>query len=639
MYVRSKNCTAVALALGALSFTASAIDPIPIPTPVFWTWGEPTIWDPVDHLTHIIPMVKVYTVTGAAPGTYQDPDDIALDTKDLIEELGLETGPICILLKALGNGDAGPYDAGPPETGNKNQNAAALFNHWCDALPDEDNEETDGQGDCRFPDDGEICSHWWYTPWMSSGVDELEDWMVGTPGFLPTFQSYVSAEDIVPPVRFHFDTEKWPLARGTYSGMAAFIECQNEDRWGTSGTQGETVCGYGDDMYGLFDIYDWSSDDEWEFDGEDVDDFDDSKGWDADENKPWVNWYQSLLFGTCDAAMEEGIYEYIWGMRTASAYPWEDVMVSNYLSSVRVTYPRHYTHRKSWGADDFFKLRWEGKADLQAPVFYQAAEEHDPGHTESVWETTMRVHRDNLDAIIGSLGGSDASEITPWIPNISVTLEGHEVDKDDMRELLTMLRGRKVQEYIVWQNDQVGGDGVDTDDWNALKDVINQVWMYQISSASATTGTSGDDEDDMEFASDDLSFDATSALIVLGTSRVIVDVVFDDNQDYDEADPPGDSSLKIRIEGLIESAHTDSVTFDVDIWNNEDAGSWESVLDAGDLGDTTEVFYLDVDDDNNTDFISDADEVKIRITAEYSYLGQTSFTLKLDEVSLAEAGD
>lgn len=630
MYVRLATCAVAALSLGVL--TAST--PGDTPDPVFWTMSAPE--GDADGHGNVIEMIVVsctgteYQGYPARSGT--DVADLVCDIIDPDGGTALSAGEICILLKKLGMGDG--------DSTSKYVNAPALFAHWCDALPDEDNPETDSYGDCLYPDDGEICAHWWKTPWMSNGIGEhvtpaSDGWMDAFVAQYLARQNEEGAE-IADPTRFHFDSERSSGPNALCdSSRDAFAACQLDDRWGDEYDDGETVPGQGSDMYGLFDDHDWASDPEWDIDGYDVINFSSGSSWAAATNKPWANWYESLCWDMCDAAMEAACYTPIhnsWGT---------GVLCSNFKTSVRVDEDNEY-HDVSWhgGSDWGFVRPWCENADTQAPPLYPPWVNHLEGSEDiniaaDRWAATMRLHRANIDALINSLTGGDTpDEITPWLQNVGESIEVrrnpssiyHTVTKDEMREMLSMLRVRQLNEFLVW------GDGSESQ-WDDFADVIDQVWMWDIDSATVVSGilTSFDESyDDMQYANDGESYDISS-VDSSGFDIAYFDLEFDTTW----AGAMEDDFL-ITVEARLGSGSTaTSVPMTVSIYDND--YSWDPLGIVGNVttGDM-QAFKVTADSLNGT-YINGSDIVNLRVGC--LDVNGDQFTLEVDSVAIAEASD
>lgn len=598
------------------------------PDPVFWTY---TYLDgsAVGH-AHIIRMVRSGTLDWQTY-EYRSPGEVALEVAARItgDESGWDAydeGEVCILLQSIGEGDGNPSS--------NDVEATALFSHWCDSLPDDDNPFIDEEGECLYTPSRpqHICDRWWLTHWMSGGDDETSEWM---DTFCEDLKDELDSSEAPYPSRFHFDSESPLLWDDTGAGNAfrdAFYACTQDDRWDGS------YLGNSGYVYGFDALYeDTHLDDLWgDADSAGfgyVTGWDPGEDWDDEDNQPWVNWYHSTYHQAMDGAMEAACYDAIYDELGTN------VFCSNFKTSCRISSDYNYLPAGAWGAEDWSNLHWQGSGDLQAPVLYgvdtayceQACSAGTSGH----WEATIGVHRHNIDALIDTLldesVSADVTEITPWIMAVGLTHRGITMTQDRMRELLAMLRVRKLCEFILlcYNMDP-------QEDWGPQVDATDQAWMYDLDSCSIVTGTpvSLQPCSNLEFASDRLSFDVDSAS-VFPLALATVEITFDDNPDYGIGDdPPAEADVHVMIEAVLdEGSDFDEVTFDVEIYDN-DAPGWELILDGATLGKTAAVFYLFADEDDG-DYINGNDEVLIRVKAYgTTYIGD-EFTLSIDSVSIA----
>lgn len=639
MHRRLWICAAAAIALSVMSDRVLA----DTPDPVFWTFNLPLPAEDFDH-EHIIMMIKpkVVDLTSPKPWPARTPEEVAIEVARRINGIGYpcvhEEGEICILLQYFGQGDGQPYygEANTDE-GNLNENAPALFRHWCDGLKDDQNPAMNPSPhfliECPEETDDLGVDKWWITPWFNEGIAESGAWLDEFISWYKVFQDPDHPDNpdkyaLPDPTRFHFDTENDVKPVGNEKEYA---ELPIDSRW--SDDYRGRVAGFPADLDTMSELYDQAAeDDQWKVGGKYVKDFNPDFKWCDESNLAWTNWYNHVCYTALDAAMKEACYDRIHADSTG----WDDaVLCSNYLTSCRVD--PQYTYRWVFGSssDGWWHHHWRGSADLQAPVFY-IVDSHHQRDGESRWAATMRVHRENLHALVHSLDDDDSpDEIVPWISNVGESYDDQLMEPGMAREMLVMLRSRGLREIILFNGDYSNTE----ENWAAMADVVDQVWTYDLRDAVVLTGTTNDDVETLLLADDRRTLDIEAKVIDPFTTLAVAEVTFGDNPAYDEADPPDDGSIRILIEGNIDSDNTASVGFKVEIWNNHAyPGSWRAVLADGAIGRTSEVFYLlgqDDGDPDESDYISDDGQVRLRITARHISTLATPFTLKLDVVAIA----
>jgi hypothetical protein len=430
------------------------------PDPVFWTFDRPQ--GRAGEHGHIIEMVVVPTLRPTQGYAPVNPLEAADSAVKRIRNRGLRSSEICILMLWLGMGDGVP--------GNKLQRGTALFRHWCDGLPRPPWNQACVQGE-PVPIDS-----WWATPWMSSGVRQTRQYVADFIAEYQYNQDRRNTGDPVPdPARFHFDTERRIFAISGES-MRAFEHLVHDARW-----ESEELFGY-EGAVTMADL--WRVAEE---NGVRMPDLTEGKNWAHHANHDWVNWYECICLTVADGAMKAACYDPIHRA-------WPTARCSNYGTSLRIKPP--YVHRAElgWSAAGWWNVRWQGAGDLQAVVLYPPESAHQR-RGETFWQATMRLHRQNVDVLIKSLDdGRDPGEITPWLYNIGEVKNTkrlgpdrwatHRVSKADMRQMLAMLRGRRIREFIIW-NDK----GPTERDWDDLADVIDQVWLYDPVEHAVVLGT------------------------------------------------------------------------------------------------------------------------------------------------------
>lgn len=643
------------------------------PDPVFWCWNLP-LGDAASN-DHFIKMITIDTNEKPfVDGAYRElwvPEDAAFVAAYRIDDYDLDTGEIAIFLKDIGNSNGDNLD---PPSGYYNRQPA-LVSHWCDALADTNNPQVDDQGECLYDPNATLeIDAWWITPWFSHGIHSGTDapndppdsetvecdlstlqWMVGWTenevaydGFIDEYANFYDPEQEIStppdPTRFIFDIEKLPSTMHE-AGVEAFLAAMDDDRWGTSSTSGEEVPGHGgDDMYTL-----------WSERPRDVDEPSlVGKDWDDEDNQPFLNWYERILYRALEASFEEALFDPI-------ADEWSSCKASNYRTSVRIDSDYTYKHGGWAAAQDWWDVYWQGYGDMQSPVMYQVTYAHLPipewpcsfgSYGVAVyWDTSLAIHRENMTSIIKSLDQGDSpSEIMPWITligqkmNIGDYEEGdcdpnpdppgldfddeigkakYEITKDDIRRLLTMLRARTVQEFIIWN----GTDANTSTNWSAMNDVFEQVWMYDVDSYTVIDGTSSlpPNTTPLHYALEDtLEIDSEYNWPY---NEVRMEVTFE-NLEY-----PGTftDDFYVSVEVQVDVASTPTwVPIALSIYDYN-SSSWDSVdsqtVHEGAMSNIS--FTIDGD---NGQYIS-GDEVKIRL---WSYSGYSSFTIDYDSVHLVE---
>jgi hypothetical protein len=207
---------------------------------------------------------------------------------------------------------------------------------------------------------------------------------------------------------------------------------------------------------------------------------------DHPSNRPWSIWWDAVTREATDGALHEVFYSRV---RTA----WPLSRCSEFAQTLRLdggSEPdggiRDYVDFEWWNRG-WMRSAWTGRGDLQAPAIYVFGETFlDPA--AGVWRENMRLHRANVDACLHSYGGVDPSTVTPWVtmPRIPLPfgLDGSNraVSDDEFLEIAAMLRGRGIDEFMLWP----GGDEAT---WDATHRGIRAAWDVAITSATVTAGT------------------------------------------------------------------------------------------------------------------------------------------------------
>lgn len=344
--------------------------------------------------------------------------------------------------------------------------------------------------------------------WKGAGIAETREW------FEDFAQAYVSDPTLPRPSRFHFDNEFFIADWGQLSVFDVMLRC--DPRAGT-----ETVTGFETTLRGVYaaagsPAYCCSL----------------PSGPDHPQNRAWVNWHHGVNSMLSEGAMEASTYDVIdrwWNDQDGAMLP--RVLTSDYYASCRIDEAHALTHTGRQGSTWLNNMRWQGKASLQAPFLYEVACEHRVG-TESPWDASVRVNRNNLEACIESFGGGHQHELTPWIALPKNEGESHYycVDgpfdlpelsypaKEDTRRLLMLLRSKDIQEFMIWS----GNDINLAPNWRRVQDAIDQVWGASLLRANVTTGRVVSEEaslaDDVRFALKDaavLADDETTGTLVV----------------------------------------------------------------------------------------------------------------------------
>ncbi len=582
----------------------SSIEAAP-PDPVFWTWQVPGSADALAH-PNIIQTVKRYASVGNPVGT-------ANNVADDIRDRGLTSDEICIILQGFGMGHGDPLD-GPTYA------ASPLFRHWCDSLV----HPTQLAEPCELTGATSV-THWWMTPWMSNGVSASGDWMQQ---FIDQYELRQSTSLLPDPIRFYFDSERMvvPQFYGPGSLVAFDYARFNDLRWGS-----EIIKGYTSTLSSLFTHAPPG-----------VDDYTPGLGWKHGDNQAWSKWYMSLAITSGDAALGEAAYKKI---RSA----WSGVAKSsNYQSSSRVDGlglpPRLITNRHGQGAT-WFKYAFKGSGDLQAPVLYPAHVAHyNPAIDASHEQASVRVLRGNIESMVNSFGGGHEDEITPWIAVsgqkwMEVDKNGnctgpdtdyHHVTKDYTRRILTMLRGKNINEFGAWcgHPDQSCEAPV-ADDWDDFADVIDQVWDSDLSSFTVDVGLlQAGDIDSLRYShSDFLEVDTTP--FSFSNPRIEITTISQVGFDTATID-----KLRLNVENIVENTLDDVeltvLLFDVTTSQFVRVGAIETL-------DPYTRTHIEIEESGASDFIDAVGRVIMKL--EYESTTLSGFSALVDIVQLIEADD
>ena len=322
------------------------------------------------------------------------------------------------------------------------------------------------------------------TPWTAAGRVQMAAWM---DRFIARYQARQAVDGIPSPDRWHLDCEL---------RMPALCYLPNVDAcWGTDPVQLFAA---------LRDDPRWDAEplllnpggtptprtlaDAWAAAGSPA--ADPALPRDHPLNRPWSIWWDAVTREATDGALHEVLYS-----RVRAAWPAS--RCSEFAQTLRLdggSEPdggiRDYVDFEWWNRG-WMSSAWTGRGDLQAPAIYLFGETFlDPA--AGVWQENMRLHRANVDACLHSYGGVDPSTVTPWVtmPRIPLPfgLDGSNraVSDDEFLEIAAMLRGRGIDEFMLWP----GGDEAT---WDATHRGIRAAWDVSLSAASVAAGSvSGD---------------------------------------------------------------------------------------------------------------------------------------------------
>jgi hypothetical protein len=186
-------------------------------------------------------------------------------------------------------------------------------------------------------------------------------------------------------------------------------------------------------------------------------------------NRTWVEWYAQVAQQAADGALNEAAYEPI---RRA----WRGCLSSNFATSAR------YDGKGSPPRLDHAPNDWEigfasyGFGDLQAPVLYWARERVQRQLGGTLMEASLERARRTVDANVMSFGGPH-HDVVPWL--LMIGYSGYPragegtVTAEHMKNMLTMLKERRVQEFILWSDASTQRT---ERNWDQLVQVIGQLW-------------------------------------------------------------------------------------------------------------------------------------------------------------------
>ncbi len=141
------------------------------------------------------------------------------------------------------------------------------------------------------------------------------------------------------------------------------------------------------------------------------------------------------------------------------------------------------------------------KADFSSPVLYTPHNDQligrknyylpptgPNGQNLNLRDAVMQNSRRNIEAILNT-PGQDPSKIVPWVGAIGTPFfpwNAHQWTPEEMRDMLAMLRSKKVYEIIMWWNDQ---SGYPIPNWGVLRENLEWIYKPQLNLIRVASGT------------------------------------------------------------------------------------------------------------------------------------------------------
>ncbi len=314
-----------------------------------------------------------------------------------------------------------------------------------------------------------------HSPWTTSGRAQMGAWM---DSFIARYRARQASDGVPAPSRWHLDCElRLPAlcyppnlepCWGT-TPVQLFAAMQSDPRWAQEPLLMNPAGVPREVSVSVL----------WQEAGSP--DFVPSLPRDHPANRGWSAWWDSMSREAVDGALHAAFYSKVQAA-------WPDSRCSEFAQSMRMdggVEPdgslRQYADFEWWDRG-WMSARWDGRADLQAPAIYVFGETFFPAD-EDPWRANMRLHRANLDACLFSYGGVPSSEVTPWVVNPGIALpfglDGttRDVSADEFVELMALLRGRGIDEFMLWP----GGAGAD---WDATQRAIRANWRSDLHSVT-----------------------------------------------------------------------------------------------------------------------------------------------------------
>lgn len=304
------------------------------------------------------------------------------------------------------------------------------------------------------------------------------------------------------------------------------------------------------------------------------------------------------------ASLEEGLIEPLRNgaaSGTTGGHGWGSSLEwSNYDSSLSLDnggapgierYFKGRGYEDTRGASKFF---WDGAGSFDSPVLYPKSNCY-AQTGEDRMDATLRIDRDNLNAIAESVAGNGDHPIMPWLLTADLIKDEYNIqenegacgsppvssytaDKSFFRDMVAMCRAKGVTDYILWgqrhgttpyaslnPQQQMERDAA----WSATSEAIDQVWDYQLDDVSVTAGSGNPSTGT---ATDSVRFSEQKPLQATNTSADLV-VEADFSKDDGHSAP---SRVALLVE-VIEGDQGTNYGQRILKIRNQCSGSWETV--------------------------------------------------------------
>jgi hypothetical protein len=431
------------------------------------------------------------------------------------------------------------------------------------------------------------------TPWMSNGIDEVQGWMQSFVNIYRTRQ--YSDPNIPDPTRYSYDTEyddgfsldPWTMSDNSWELWNAICA---DNRWSS-----EDLVGYGLTLSELYSANNWSAN---TTPSRNVD-------WADPVNQEWSKWWEGIAYGMLDAAMNEAAY-------VAIHSTWPLCSCTNYMSSMSTDGQGSPLRERIYigSVGTWFHSHWQGSSDLQAPYLYGVSQTHCQGN-ESPEEATLRVARTNIENCLTSFGGMDPSTITPWIGLPGWTWLSATLDKDDVRQMMAMLRSKGIREMFVYEDENSDPNSASTS-WNQFDSIVDQVWGTDIASGDVISGNHGaitTDLSEVEFSD---NWDLNITAVNDGTKWKTITELYVDPEDPNALP----ERLRVHLEAKVANASAD-VTAKITIRKTTGGGSWEQIgsdITLDDSGAQTITYYDLIPSGGLGEYLTANDQYRLRVT-------------------------
>ncbi len=321
------------------------------------------------------------------------------------------------------------------------------------------------------------------TPWTANGRPQMSAWM---DSFIARYTSRQQSGGIPSPSRWHLDCE---LRMPALCYLPQLEHC-----WGTDPTQLFAA---------LRQDARWNTEplllnprgipttltlsQAWSAAGTPT--CDPSLPRDHPANRGWSRWWDGMTREAVDGALDATFYSKV---RAA----WPGTRCSEFAQTLRLdggAEPdgslREYVDFEWWNRG-WMRSSWTGRGDLQSPALYLFGTTFvDPGL--DFWSENVRLHRANIDACLHSYGGVEPSTVTPWVTMPGVALpygtdgSSRAVTDDEFLRMVALLRGRGIDEFMVWP-------GGTEDQWEATLRGVRAAWDASLVDAAVVQGTAGE---------------------------------------------------------------------------------------------------------------------------------------------------